>query len=146
VQGIKGPITHLIRNALDHGIEEDAVREKSGKGPGRVSMALREKDEIIELEVADNGGGIDPEQVAASAIKKGFITPEQVQGLTDEEKRDLIFMNGFSTRDEASAISGRGVGMDAVKADIEKAGGDVKLVSRVGQGTHILVRVPRMAA
>jgi ligand-binding sensor domain-containing protein/HPt (histidine-containing phosphotransfer) domain-containing protein/PAS domain-containing protein len=143
---LKGPITHLIRNALDHGIEEDAVREKSGKGPGRVSMALREKDEIIELEVADNGGGIDPEQVAASAIKKGFITPEQVQGLTDEEKRDLIFMNGFSTRDEASAISGRGVGMDAVKADIEKAGGDVKLVSRVGQGTHILVRVPRMAA
>jgi ligand-binding sensor domain-containing protein/HPt (histidine-containing phosphotransfer) domain-containing protein len=145
-KALKGPVTHLIRNALDHGIEDDAAREKSGKGPGRISMAVREINGSIELEIADDGGGIDPERVAASAIKKGFLTAEQAQGMTDDQKQNLIFLHGFSTRDEATAISGRGVGMDAVKTDIEKVGGVVKLVSRVGHGTHTTLSVPMIPA
>jgi ligand-binding sensor domain-containing protein/HPt (histidine-containing phosphotransfer) domain-containing protein len=139
---LKGPVIHLIRNAVDHGIEDDTVREKLGKGPGHISMALRENNEMIELEIADDGGGIDPERVAASAIKKGVITPEQAQSMTVEQKRDLIFLHGFSTKDETTTVSGRGVGMDAVKTDIEKAGGSLKLISHVGKGTHITLMVP----
>lgn len=140
---LKGPLTHLLRNALDHGIEENSVREKRGKGPGSISLAMREKNGDIELEVSDDGGGIDPEQVAAAAVKKGFVTPLEVKDLTDAQKLNLIFLNGFSTRDTATEISGRGVGMDAVKTDIEKAGGQVELVSRVGQGTRITLRLPK---
>jgi chemotaxis protein histidine kinase CheA len=143
---VKGPVTHIIRNALDHGIEEDAAREKSGKGPGRISMALRESNHMKELEIADDGGGIDPKRVAASAVKKGFITLEQAGRLTDEQKQYLIFLNGFSTKDAATTISGRGVGMDAVISDIEKARGGVTVVSHVGQGTKVLIWVPKMSA
>jgi ligand-binding sensor domain-containing protein/HPt (histidine-containing phosphotransfer) domain-containing protein len=143
---VKGPVTHLIRNAVDHGIENNDTREKAGKGPGHISMALHENNGRIELEIADDGGGIDPERVAASAVKKGFITLEQAGRLTDEQKQNLIFVNGFSTKDAATTISGRGVGMNAVKTDIEKAGGDVKVVSRVGQGTQIFLRIPRITA
>jgi ligand-binding sensor domain-containing protein/HPt (histidine-containing phosphotransfer) domain-containing protein/PAS domain-containing protein len=143
-KALKGPVTHLIRNAIDHGIEDNATREKSNKGPGHISMAARENTDTIEVEITDDGKGIDPVQVAASAIKKGFITPELAQGLTDTEKQNLIFRHGFSTRDEATAISGRGVGMDVVKTDIEKAGGGVKLISRVGEGTRITLWAPRM--
>jgi ligand-binding sensor domain-containing protein/PAS domain-containing protein/HPt (histidine-containing phosphotransfer) domain-containing protein len=141
---LKGPVTHLVRNALDHGIEDNATREKSGKGPGLISMAVHERNGNIEVEIADDGKGIDPERVAASAIKKGFITPERVQGLTDGEKQNLIFLHGFTTRDEATAISGRGVGMDAVKTAIERAGGGVKYLSRIGEGTRVFLWVPRM--
>jgi ligand-binding sensor domain-containing protein/HPt (histidine-containing phosphotransfer) domain-containing protein/two-component sensor histidine kinase/PAS domain-containing protein len=140
---LKGPVTHLVRNALDHGIEENAVRKKSGKSPGRISMAVRETDDRIEVEIADNGRGIDPERVAASAVKKGYLTLEQAQALTDTQKQDLIFLHGFSTMDAATDISGRGMGMDAVKTDIEKAGGGMKLTSTVGQGTRMLLWVPK---
>jgi ligand-binding sensor domain-containing protein/HPt (histidine-containing phosphotransfer) domain-containing protein len=143
---LKGPVTHLIRNAVDHGIEDPASREKSGKGPGHITMAVCESNGIIELEIADDGRGIDPERITASAIKKGFITPEQAQKMTDDEKRNIIFLHGFSTKEVSTAISGRGVGMGAVKSDIEKAGGSVNVVSRVGQGAKILVRIPKISA
>jgi HPt (histidine-containing phosphotransfer) domain-containing protein/PAS domain-containing protein len=145
-KALKGPVTHLIRNAVDHGIEDNAVREKAGKGPGRISMAAHENRGIIELVVVDDGGGIDPERVAASAVKKGIITQEQAQSLTDDQKRDLIFLHGFSTREETTAISGRGVGMDAVKMDIEKAGGGVRVESRIGQGARMILWIPNMPA
>jgi ligand-binding sensor domain-containing protein/HPt (histidine-containing phosphotransfer) domain-containing protein len=143
-KALKGPVTHLIRNAVDHGIEDDVARQQSGKGPGRISMAVRDNNGNIEVEIVDDGKGIDPGQVAASAIKKGFLTMEQSQSLTDAQKRDLIFLHGFSTKEETTTISGRGVGMDAVKVDIEKAGGGVRLDSRVGHGTHMILWVPKM--
>jgi HAMP domain-containing protein/HPt (histidine-containing phosphotransfer) domain-containing protein len=142
-KALKGPVTHLIRNALDHGIEDDAARRAAGKGPGLISMAIRATDAAVEVEIADDGRGIDPGHIAASAIRKGFISAALAEGLTDAQKLELVFLHGFSTREDTTEISGRGVGMDAVKADIEKAGGGVRLVSRVGLGTVMVVWVPR---
>jgi ligand-binding sensor domain-containing protein/HPt (histidine-containing phosphotransfer) domain-containing protein len=143
-KAFKGPVTHLIRNAIDHGIEDDAVRAKLGKGPGHITMALRDNNGMIELEITDDGAGIDPERVAASAIKKGIITTEQAQNLTGDEKRDLIFLHGFSTKEETTTVSGRGVGMDAVKTDIAKVGGNLKIISTVGKGTQMILSIPNV--
>jgi HAMP domain-containing protein/HPt (histidine-containing phosphotransfer) domain-containing protein len=142
-KALNGPVTHLIRNALDHGIEDDAARRAAGKGPGCISMTIRMTDAAVEVEIADDGRGIDPDHIVASAIRKGFISTARAEGLTDAQKQELIFLHGFSTREKTSEISGRGVGMDAVKTDIEKAGGGVRLVSRVGLGTAVVVWVPR---
>jgi ligand-binding sensor domain-containing protein/HPt (histidine-containing phosphotransfer) domain-containing protein len=144
-KALKGPVTHIIRNAVDHGIEDDATREKLGKGTGCISMALRENNETIELDIIDNGPGLDPELIAACAVKKGVITQEQTKTMTDIQKQDLIFQYGFSTKEEATTISGRGIGMDAIKTDLAKFGGAVQFVSRVGQGTQMTLSIPKSA-
>ena len=138
-------LVHLIRNAVDHGIEESETREASGKGPGKVSLSLAYADHDVCVTLTDDGRGIDPESVCKSAIKKGVITEEEAKNMTSAEKQMLIFRSGFSTREEVTEISGRGVGMDAVKTSIDEAGGRFELESVVGVGTTIKLYLPTRA-
>ncbi len=137
------PLVHLLRNAVDHGIEAPDVRTSAGKNPeGTVRLvASREKSQVL-IEVIDDGAGIDPAKIRESAVRKGLITREEADKLTDEEAQALIFMPGFSTAENVSDISGRGVGMDVVKTKIESLGGSIALESRVGEGTKIAMKLP----
>ncbi|RJS70545.1 MAG: chemotaxis protein CheA [Candidatus Syntrophoarchaeum sp. WYZ-LMO15] len=137
------PLVHLLRNSVDHGIEAPDVRTSAGKSPeGTVRLvASREKSQVL-IEVIDDGAGIDPAKIRESAVRKGLITREEADKLTDEEAQALIFMPGFSTAENVSDISGRGVGMDVVKTKIESLGGSIALESRVGEGTKIAMKLP----
>ena len=137
------PLVHLLRNSVDHGIEAPDVRTSAGKNPeGTVRLvASREKSQVL-IEVIDDGAGIDPAKIRESAVRKGLITREEADKLTDEEAQALIFMPGFSTAENVSDISGRGVGMDVVKTKIESLGGSIALESRVGEGTKIAMKLP----
>ncbi|HDM36025.1 MAG TPA: chemotaxis protein CheA, partial [Candidatus Syntrophoarchaeum butanivorans] len=119
------------------------VRTSAGKNPeGTVRLvASREKSQVL-IEVIDDGAGIDPAKIRESAVRKGLITREEADKLTDEEAQALIFMPGFSTAENVSDISGRGVGMDVVKTKIESLGGSIALESRVGEGTKIAMKLP----
>ena len=135
-------LVHLVHNALDHGIESDQERKARGKGPGVISIAYEESSGSATVTVADNGRGIDPAFVADRAIARGLITKDEVRSLSEREKIDLVFLHGFSTKSRTTGTSGRGVGMDAVKAYIEQVGGTLTLVSRVGTGLAVKVTVP----
>jgi two-component system chemotaxis sensor kinase CheA len=137
------PLVHLLRNCVDHGIEPPAEREKKGKpkkGKIRIS-ASRIKDQV-EILIEDDGKGIDPEELRQTAIKKGFLSPDQIKNLMDDEIMDLIFRPGFSGAKEVTDVSGRGVGMDVVKATVSKLGGSVHITSSKGQGTRFTLKLP----
>ncbi len=134
---------HLIRNALDHGIEPPAERLKKGKTEyGTLYLSAFERQGKVVLQIEDDGRGIDPEEVAKKAVEKGLITRDMASKLTDREKIDLIFIHGFSTRDKIDQISGRGVGMDVVKERVEELGGEVIVESTPGYGTRIELILP----
>ncbi len=144
---ISDPLVHLIRNAVDHGIESPEERKKAGKDEvGRIRLsAWREKNNII-IEIEDDGRGLDVEKIKQKAMERGLITQNEAESMSDEEIRMLIFTPGFSTRDEASEISGRGVGMDVVKTTVEKLGGTIKIFSEKGKGTKIRIQLPPTVA
>ncbi|WP_174273468.1 chemotaxis protein CheA [Sphingomonas bacterium] len=143
IEMIRDPLTHIVRNALDHGIEPPAERIAAGKSPnGRLRIAARQAGNQILISAIDDGRGIDAEKLARSAIASGIITSEQAAGMNWGAKLDLIFTPGFSTAKEVTTISGRGVGMDVVRANIERIGGAVEIESRPGKGVHVTMRVP----
>lgn len=135
------PLIHILRNAVDHGIEMPDERMKAGKrAQGRVQLAFRTEGNNLMVEIRDDGKGMDPERLRVKAIEKGVITASTV--LSEKQLIHLIFHPGFSTKTETSEISGRGVGMDVVKTNIEKAGGQVEVDTRFGHGSIFLLRIP----
>jgi two-component system chemotaxis sensor kinase CheA len=143
LEAIKDPLTHRMRNCCDHGIEMPAERERVGKPPaGRLSLRAYYEGGHVNIEIVDDGAGIDPEPIKAKAIQKGLIRQEQAERLSDREAIQLVFLPGFSTAEKVTSISGRGVGMDVVKTNIEKIGGVVDLASTLGQGTAVKIKIP----
>ena len=143
LEAIKDPLTHAVRNAVDHGIEPPNVRVMAGK-PSEGCLKLRafHQSGSVVIELADDGAGIAIERVLAKAIERGLVTQEQAADMTEREALQLIFLPGFSTAAAVTTVSGRGVGMDVVRANVEKVGGSVELESKVGVGTTLRLRVP----
>lgn len=143
LEAVKDPLTHLVRNSLDHGIEPPDVRAAAGK-PTKGTLSLRAYHESgqVVVEIADDGKGIDPERIAAVALERGVVTRDQLSRMDAREVIGLIFRPGFSTAAAVSNISGRGVGMDVVRTNIERIGGSVDVASEPGRGTTTRVRIP----
>ncbi len=140
---LKDPIMHLIRNAVDHGIEPPAQRAADGKPEdGWVSISVETRGSEIAIMVADDGRGIDAEQVRQSAMRAGIVSASATQNMSDDDLRALIFHPGLSTRSEVTALSGRGVGMDVVRNRVEGLRGRVSVTSTPGEGTTVTIRVP----
>jgi two-component system chemotaxis sensor kinase CheA len=143
IEAIKDPLVHLVRNACDHGIEPPEVRVRAGKPPqGRLSLRAYHEGGQVNIEIADDGAGIDVTRVKQKALEKGLLRPEQAEKLTDREALHLIFQAGFSTAETVTNVSGRGVGMDVVKSHVEKIGGVVDLFSRPGEGSTVKLKIP----
>jgi len=143
IEAIKDPLTHIIRNSVDHGIEMPDERLSNGKNPeGSLSLRAYHEGGQVNIEIVDDGGGINPERIRAKAISKNLITSQDADRMSDQELVNLIFSEGFSTAESVSNISGRGVGMDVVRTNIEKIGGTVDIQSKVGKGTMLKVKIP----
>lgn len=143
IEIIRDPLTHIIRNAIDHGIEAPAVRERAGKpATGRLRVSARQSGNQIVIEVADDGRGIDIDRLVAKAMAAGVITLDRADKLSPEAQLALIFEPGLSTAKSVTSISGRGVGMDVVRSNIERIGGVVELDNAPGKGLTISIRVP----
>ena len=137
------PLVHLLRNSMDHGIEMPQVREAAGKSrEGTIRVEARSEGDHIVISVSDDGAGIDPERIARKALERGMVSAEQLRSMERRDILDLIFLPGFSTRDAASDISGRGVGMDVVNSNLKKINGSVELDSTPGGGTCVTLRLP----
>jgi two-component system chemotaxis sensor kinase CheA len=143
IEAIKDPLTHLVRNAVDHGIEGPEDRRAAGK-PEQGLLTLRAFHEggQVNIEIADDGGGIDPAKVRNKAIANGVITADQAAAMSDREAVNLIFAAGVSTAAQVTNVSGRGVGMDVVRTNIERIGGTVDVQSELGSGTSVKVKIP----
>ncbi|MGD0445654.1 MAG: chemotaxis protein CheA [Edaphobacter sp.] len=143
LEAIKDPLTHAVRNAVDHGIEAPSVRVLAGKpAEGCVRLRAFHQSGSVVIEVADDGAGIPMERVLEKAIERNLVTAEQGAEMSEREVLQLIFLPGFSTAAAVTTVSGRGVGMDVVRANVEKVGGSVEVESRRGQGTTLRLRVP----
>ena len=143
VEALSDPLLHLVRNAIDHGIESPGARRAAGKGDtGRVRLSAQQEGDHVAIEVRDDGAGIDPDKIRDSAVRKGLIDTESAARLSTDECLQLIFMPGFSTRAEVSDLSGRGVGMDVVQSKIRELSGEVQIQSEPGAGSRFLIRVP----
>jgi two-component system chemotaxis sensor kinase CheA len=141
VEQLADPLMHMVRNAVDHGLEKPADREAAGKPPeGVIRLAATHQSGHVVIEVSDDGRGLDQDRILRKAIERGLVK-EKAQ-LSRTEILDLIFEPGFSTSEKVTAISGRGVGMDVVKREIEKLRGRVEVRSEAGKGTTFLLRVP----
>ncbi|MEH3159753.1 MAG: chemotaxis protein CheA [Sphingomonas taxi] len=143
VEALGDPLLHIVRNSLDHGIEEPATRVAAGKSP-HATLRLRawQDNDCVVIEIADDGRGIDPVRIRNAAVDKGVVTREQADGLSDQEAINLIYRPGFSTAAEVSDLSGRGVGMDVVLSTVQKLGGRVSVSSQLGQGTVTRLSLP----
>jgi two-component system, chemotaxis family, sensor kinase CheA len=143
LEAIRDPLTHLIRNCVDHGIEKPETRSAAKKNPeGTVFLRAFHEAGLVQIEIADDGAGISLEKVKAKALKEGLITPQQAADMNPETALHLIFRPGFSTAQEVTQFSGRGVGMDVVKTNIERIGGKVEVKTKAGQGTTFLIKIP----
>jgi chemotaxis protein histidine kinase CheA len=143
IEAIKDPLTHLARNAVDHGIEAPEKRLAAGKPPqGRLFLRAFHEGGQVNIEISDDGAGIDLERLKHKSLEKGLLTPDQAARMSDRELLNLIFLPGVSTAEKVTNVSGRGVGMDVVKTNIEKIGGTVDIQSRVGQGTTLKIKIP----
>ncbi|MEQ8846153.1 hybrid sensor histidine kinase/response regulator [Botrimarina sp.] len=143
VEAIGDPLTHLVRNSIDHGIETPEDREKAGKAAaGTLHLKACYQAGKVRIEINDDGAGIDPAKLKAKALAKGIITPEQAEQMSDRDAIRLIFAPGFSTAEKVTDVSGRGVGMDVVRTNIARLGGTVDVESELGQGSNITVTLP----
>ncbi len=143
IEAIKDPLTHVVRNSVDHGIESPEERIAKGKSPeGQIRLRAFHEGGQINIEISDDGAGIDPAKVRSKAIQRGMITAEHAAGMSDQEAIRLIFLPGFSTAEKITNVSGRGVGMDVVKTNIEKIGGQVDIQSKIGEGTTLKIKIP----
>jgi two-component system chemotaxis sensor kinase CheA len=143
IEAIRDPLTHVVRNAVDHGIEPPAERVALGKSPeGRLHLDAFHEGGKVVIEITDDGAGIDAGRVREKAVRTGLIDHEQAARMSDRELVNLVFLPGFSTADRVTHFSGRGVGMDVVRTNVEKIGGTVDLESRVGRGTTVRMKLP----
>ncbi|MBT9572282.1 MAG: chemotaxis protein CheA, partial [Pseudomonas umsongensis] len=143
VEALADPLVHLVRNAVDHGIESPEEREASGKARGgKVILAAEQEGDHILLSISDDGKGMDPNVLRAIAVKRGVMDKDAADRLSDTECYNLIFAPGFSTKTEISDVSGRGVGMDVVKTKISQLNGSINIYSAKGQGSKIVIKVP----
>jgi two-component system chemotaxis sensor kinase CheA len=143
IESLSDPLTHLIRNCVDHGIERPEERERKGKPRvGSVHLSAYHKGGKVNIEIADDGKGIDPEKVKQLAVSRGVVSEEAADALSQREIQLLIFTAGFSTAENVSDVSGRGVGADVVRTNIERLGGAVELDSQPGQGTRMTLKLP----
>ena len=143
IEAIKDPLTHLVRNAVDHGVEMPEARVAAGKpAEGCLYMRAFHEGGQVNIEISDDGAGIDIERVKQKALEKGLITSDQAARMSDRELQNLIFLPGLSTAEKVTNVSGRGVGMDVVKTNIEKIGGMVDIQTRAGRGTTLKIKIP----
>jgi len=143
VEQLDDPLLHLVRNAVDHGIEPGAQREAAGKpARGQLLLSASHQGHQIVIEVSDDGAGIDPRQVGQKAVQRGLVTPEELARMDHHQLLELIFLPGLSTADSVTGVSGRGVGMDVVRQAIVDLRGSIDIDSTVGQGTRFLLRLP----
>jgi len=143
IENIRDPLTHIIRNAIDHGLENPDVRAATGKpASGTIHITARQSGNRIDIMISDDGRGIDVVRVVAKAVSSGLLSAADAGRLSDKEQLALIFAPGLSTADSISSLSGRGVGMDVVKANVERIGGLVEIDNRPGSGLTITLRVP----
>ena len=143
IEMIRDPVTHLIRNAIDHGIEKPSVRLTDGKREiGMLAIATRQSGNRITISISDDGGGLNAGKIGSKAVSSGLITQAELDAMTPEAVTNLIFEAGLSTADEVSSVSGRGVGMDVVRANIEKIGGTISVASNPGEGTIFYLEIP----
>jgi two-component system chemotaxis sensor kinase CheA len=143
IEAIKDPLTHIVRNAVDHGLELPAARVAAGKpAEGRLLLRAFHEGGHVNIEFSDDGQGIDVDRVKAKAVERGLISSDQAARLSDREVNNLVFLPGFSTADKVTNLSGRGVGMDVVKTNIEKIGGSVDVQSTAGLGVTLKIKIP----
>lgn len=143
IEAIKDPLVHIVRNAVDHGIEAPDVRRAAGKAAeGVLRLRAYHEGGQVNIEIIDDGGGINPERVRQTAIKRGVVTEAQSQRMSERELIALVFEPGFSTAEKVTNVSGRGVGMDVVRTNIERIGGTIDLQSRLGEGTTLKIKIP----
>jgi two-component system chemotaxis sensor kinase CheA len=143
VEALSDPLVHLVRNAIDHGIEAPDVREQAGKSrAGTLRLSAQQEGDHIVIIVSDDGGGIDADKLKIKAREKGLIEAEAVARLSADEALQLIFLPGFSTKEHATEVSGRGVGMDVVKSKLAELNGQVLIESKRGEGTRFIIQVP----
>jgi two-component system, chemotaxis family, sensor kinase CheA len=143
IEAIKDPLTHLVRNSVDHGIELPEDRVRWGKDrTGRLILRAFHEGGQVNIEISDDGAGLNVERIYQKAVERGVITVEQASRMTEREIFNLIFVPGFSTAEKVTNVSGRGVGMDVVKTNVEKIGGTVDVQSTLGRGTTVRVKIP----
>jgi two-component system, chemotaxis family, sensor kinase CheA len=143
IEELNDPLVHMIRNSCDHGIERPALREKTGKNmKGTLTLDAQHEGNHIVVSIIDDGAGMSSEVLKSKAIEKGLITPEQAQVMTDRDAYSLIFLPGFSTAEKVTSVSGRGVGMDVVRTNIQKLKGIIEVDSKLGQGTTLTIKLP----
>ncbi|MEZ9058807.1 chemotaxis protein CheA [Vibrio pelagius] len=143
VEALADPLIHLVRNSVDHGIEMPEARVAAGKSrTGKVILSASQEGDHIELAIVDDGGGMDPDKLRAIAVKRGLMDEDAASRLSDKECFNLIFAPGFSSKEQISDISGRGVGMDVVKTAINTLNGSIDIDSEMGKGTKITIKVP----
>ena len=143
LEAIKDPLTHIVRNSVDHGIETPEQRVARGKRPeGHLKLRARHEGGQVLVEISDDGAGIDTVRVKNKAIEKGLLTAQQAGRMSEGELLNLIFLPGFSTAEKVTNLSGRGVGMDVVKTNIDRVNGTVDLQSNIGKGTTIKIKIP----
>ncbi|MDP9406832.1 MAG: chemotaxis protein CheW [Actinomycetota bacterium] len=143
LEAVKDPLTHLVRNAVDHGIESPEERVRAGKTPEGTLLlrAYHEGGQVI-VEITDDGGGINPKKIAAKALERGLVSADELARMSEREMTSMIFLPGFSTAAKVTNVSGRGVGMDVVKTNIEKIGGTVDVQSTHGEGSTFRIKIP----
>jgi two-component system chemotaxis sensor kinase CheA len=143
LDGIKDPIIHLIRNALDHGIEDSNTRQLAGKSlQGTISITVSQENHQVVFKISDDGAGINLDELRRIALEKNIIRTNELETMSPEEVLELIFRPGFSTRQVTTGISGRGVGLDVVRSNLIQLKGQVNVSSQLGEGTHFFLRVP----
>jgi len=143
IEGLSDPLIHMVRNAIDHGIEKADVRASHGKpATGTLSLKAWHEAGLVVVEVADDGGGLDAAKIVHAAVKKGLIPPETAGALAEQEKLALIFLPGLSTAERLTDVSGRGVGLDVVKTNLDRLGGKVEIHSETGKGTAFRIKLP----
>ncbi|MBU4526696.1 MAG: chemotaxis protein CheW [Desulfomicrobium sp.] len=143
IEGLGDPLTHLVRNSADHGIEMPDVRVAAGK-PAMGTIVLKAYHEAgqVIIEIVDDGGGLNSDKIVAKALSRGLISPDQAKSMSDKEKANLIFLPGLSTAEQVTDVSGRGVGMDVVKSNLDQLGGQVDIETERGKGTTIRIKLP----
>ena len=143
IEAIKDPLTHIVRNTVDHGIETPEIRKGLGKNPeGVLLLRAHHEGGQVNIEITDDGSGIDASKIREKAIEKGVVTHEVAEAMGDKEVVQLIFQPGFSTAQTVSNVSGRGVGMDVVKTNVERIGGSVDIRTEPGEGTTFKIKIP----
>ena len=143
IEMMRDPLVHIVRNAIDHGIEPPAERRSAGKSEnGRLAISARQSGNQITIEIIDDGRGIDTDRLVRKVAAQGIRSEAELRLLSDKARLDLVFEPGLTTKDEVTSISGRGVGMDVVRANVEQIGGRIELSSALGKGLRIIIHVP----